>query len=251
MNAVRTCWGLLGKLKPLLTRANRNSYSQCGEDLIVEHALKWLGIPQPTYLDIGAFEPKYINNTYHFYRHGCRGVCVEPDPDSFRLLKLVRRRDVCLNVGIGISGESVTAPFYVMTSHFLNTFSEDDAKRYAAQGRERIECVVQIPTVPINRIVEQHFNPAPQFVSLDVEGLELQILKTLDFGRFRPQVFCVETITYSEDNTETKVEEIIQFMNGQGYFVYADTYLNTIFIDQLAWRKRGLAEAKRGGRSSP
>lgn len=246
MKVVRACRRFFSPLKTLLSRANRNSYSQCGEDLIVAHALKWLGIQRPTYLDIGAFDPKYISNTYHFYQRGCRGVCVEPDPDAYRLLKLFRYRDVCLNVGIGTSAEPVTAPFYVMTSRFLNTFSEPDAQRCASYGQERIEAVVPVTLLPINRVVQDHFHSAPDFVSLDVEGLDLPILRTLDFHRFRPKVFCVETITYAEDYSERKMGEIIRFMQHQDYFVYGDTYINSIFVDQKAWKARG--QGKTGAR---
>ncbi|MEI7466364.1 MAG: hypothetical protein WCJ87_13545, partial [Burkholderiales bacterium] len=54
----------------------------------------------------------------------------------------------------------------------------------------------------------------------------------------RPPLFCVETLTYIEDGSERLLTEIIDFMRSQDYFDYADTYVNTIFIDRAAWARR-------------
>ena len=78
----------------------------------------------------------------------------------------------------------------------------------------------------------------PDFVSLDVEGLDTEILKSLDFSRFRPEVFCVETLDYSEDKTARKNQDIFRIMENNGYVVYADTNLNTIFVEKEVWSKR-------------
>jgi glycosyltransferase involved in cell wall biosynthesis len=55
------------------------SYSQCGEDIIIDFLLTWLKIKNPTYLDIGANDPVKLSNTYYFYKKGSRGVLIEPD----------------------------------------------------------------------------------------------------------------------------------------------------------------------------
>ncbi|MFM6249337.1 MAG: hypothetical protein ACKPEQ_09345, partial [Dolichospermum sp.] len=66
------------------------SYSQCGEDLIINFIFNNLGIINPSYLDIGAHHPTYLSNTYSFYRKGCQGVCVEPDPVDPLVMCIVR-----------------------------------------------------------------------------------------------------------------------------------------------------------------
>lgn len=212
------------------------SYSQCGEDLIVSFIFSGLNVPKWTYLDIGAHHPTEINNTYLFYLKGHRGVCIEPDPTLFAEIKNVRGEDICLNVGVG-TGEGV-ADFYVMTSKSLNTFSKVDAERYASNGQQRIEKVIPVPLVSINAVVENYFNPYPNLVSLDIEGLDFQVLQTFDFERYRPEVFCIETLTYTTDKTERKKPEIIDWMNSKGYFSYADTYINTIFVRRDSWAAR-------------
>ena len=81
----------------------------------------------------------------------------------------------------------------------------------------------------INEVIKQNFSGSPDFLSIDVEGLDLLILKSLDFEKYRPGVICVETISFSIANTEQKMDELIRYVQNKGYFVYADTHVNTIF----------------------
>lgn len=221
----------------LLPKGTKVSYSQCGEDLILEHLFEALKIPRPSYLDIGAHDPVFLSNTFLFYTRGSRGVCVEPNPVLFERIRRKRRMDVCLNVGIGTSTEG-KVPFYVMTTPTLSTFSREEADRYQGYGAEKIEKILDIPLVSVNEVVKDYFHPCPDFVSLDVEGLDLAILGAFDFARYRPAVFCVETLTYTEDRTERKIDAILEIMNAKGYMAYADTYINTIFVERESWRNR-------------
>jgi FkbM family methyltransferase len=224
-------WAPDPKLKPQI------SYSQCGEDLIVSFIFMWLKIKEVTYLDIGAHHPTWLSNTYLFYRNGFRGVLVEADPYLHAQLQRKRPRDLCLSVGIGI-GDDREADFYVMTTRTLNTFSREEAHKNQSYGNEKIEQTIRVPLVSVNEIIQNNFMAPPNFVSLDVEGLDLKILQDFDFERCRPEVFCIETLTYTEDNSERKIEEIIDFMRSKNYFVYADTFINTIFVDKEKWLKR-------------
>jgi len=213
------------------------SYAQCGEDLIADFVFEALRISKPSYLDLGAHHPTYMSNTFLLYSRGSHGVCVEPDPELFVELRRKRPRDICLNVGVGLA-HAQTADYYVMTTKALNTFSKSVAERYQSYGSQKIEKVVPVPLLPINQIIEQYCKIPPQFISMDIEGFELQILNTLDFKRFRPLVLCVETLTYTEDRTESKLTDVIDFVCEQGYLLYADTFINSIFVDRHAWKNR-------------
>ena len=211
----------------------KKSYSQSGEDLIVRYVFDILKIPSPTYLDIGAHHPTYLSNTYIFYETGSKGVNVEPDPQLYSHINKIRQRDTNLNIGIADKKEVLD--FYVMTSSTLNTFSLDEAKK-AESKKIKIDKVIQVLVMPVNDILNEHFADAdPDFLSLDVEGLDLKILQSFDFVRWRPKVICVETITYSEKRDGKKIKEIDSLLIEKGYFVYADTYINTIFVDKAIW----------------
>ncbi len=213
------------------------SFSQCGEDLIMKFLADWMNIQNPTYLDIGTFHPTYFNNTYVFYMNGSRGVCVEPDPYSYNLIAKKRRRDMCLNVGVS-NRSSKAADFYIMTSKALSTFSEDEAERYASYGNQKIDKIVKVKLLTVNYIIGKYFKKSPNIISIDTEGEDENILKSFDFIKYQPDIFCIETLTYTENKTARKMPSIINYMEKKNYFVYADTYLNTIFVNKDSWSKR-------------
>lgn len=213
------------------------SYSQFGEDLIISYMFHNLGIKKPTYIDIGANEPRHISNTYFFYERGSRGVLVEPNPGLCKRLRSARPGDTILNSGVSMDGTS-EADLYLFSGYAsgLSTFSESHAKHWEEVGMKGlgkipIDKVIRIPMISINDILEKHFSKAaPNFISLDVEGLDLDILKSMDFNRYKPDCFCVETLAYDDKQQEYKLHEINEYMTSKGYRVYADTWVNTIFL---------------------
>lgn len=211
------------------------SYAQLGEDKVLAWLLLSLGITRPSYLDIGAFHPSYLSNTYLFYRRGASGVCVEPDPVLCSYYRRQRPRDICLNVGVGPE-DGTQAPFFVMTSPALNTFSRDEAEAWQAEGRTTIRKVISVPILSINRIIAENFAGCPNLVSLDVEGMDLACLEAVDFARYRPEVVCVETVNSADErHKKRKVAGIAELMCEKGYFAAADTFINTIFVDKRRW----------------
>lgn len=222
--------GKCGKGLDVIFMKAKASYSQMGEDIIVEYLFDSLKISHPTYLEIGTNQPKLCNNTYRFYKKGCKGVCIEPDVEMVKIIKRQRPNDTVLNIGIGTRADA-NADFYLFPG-LLNgwsTFSKEEADiRKKESGMEYRTLTISLES--INAIMKDYFNPHPNFISLDVEGLDLEILRSIDFQKFKPEVFCVETITFGYlNNTEKKIAAISEFMHEKGYFSYADTHINTIF----------------------
>jgi FkbM family methyltransferase len=210
------------------------AYAQSGEDLILAHLFYKAGIQKPNYLDIGANHPSYISNTYYFYLRGSHGVCIEPNPSLCKQIKKIRPRDVVLNAGVGIDSLK-EADFYLFPPEAdgLSTFSKSEAEYWGKVGMKNVgkikyKEVIKIPLMNINEIIEKNFDERPDFLSMDVEGLDLAILKSLDYSKFSPKVICVETLLYDENQLESKNMEIIKFLEAKGYSVYADTHVNTI-----------------------
>jgi FkbM family methyltransferase len=221
-----------GYLSYVFSKKYKCTYSQNGEDIIIDSAARMLHIQTPSYLDIGTNHPIYNNNTYRFYKKGSYGVLVEPDPQLFKVIQRTRQRDICLNVGTGPSDEK-SASYYIMTSHQLSTFKKDQAEDMAATnnyGKQRIEEIIQVPLVAINSIMETYFPDGVDILSIDTEGYDLEILRSLDFNKYKPQIMCVETLRFDENGKEQKQRAIIDYLLGRGYKVYADTYINTIFV---------------------
>lgn len=213
-------------------------YSQFGEDLIIHHYFSQKGVLTPSYLDIGGNEPRYISNTYWFYERGSKGVLVEPNPFLVKKNKRVRPNDTVIAAGVGIDSKK-EADYYMFDNkaNGLNTFSEKEAKHWAevgmqGSGKFPIKQVIKVPLITVGEIIEKYFaNRAPDFLSLDVEGLDLDILKSIPWNRFRPELICVESLSYDDSQKGYKNREIIEFLLGCGYELYADTRVNSIFVD--------------------
>jgi FkbM family methyltransferase len=198
------------------------SYAQQGEDLVVAGLFR----------DIGAFHPTVCSNTYLFYRNGSRGVLVEPNVDMAARCRRVRPRDATLNVGIGVTDDP-SADFYLMANEQRHTFDKEVAERLQREGLP-IVAVVKMPLVNINAVIEEHFGgAAPDFLSIDIEGLDYAVLKTLDFARFRPKVICAETMSAA---TRRHNPDTIALLAAHGYEVRGMTHPNTIFADANAVR---------------
>ena len=218
----------------------RPGFSQVGEDIIVNYLFQLLKIKQPSYLDIGTNFPVQGNNTYFFYNTGCRGVCIEPDPELYAMIKATRPGDAVLNIGIGLNQEN-SANLYIFPHPYTgwNTFSEDEARNRELQTGIKIKEEKRLPLKTINEIIKDYFDPYPNFISIDVEGLDLDILKTLDLDKYKPEVICAETITFNVDiGEEKKISGIINYLETKGYFVFADTHVNTIFCRTDVYKKK-------------
>lgn len=205
------------------------SFSQAGEDLIVRFFFQYRQIGEITYLDVGANEPVSLNNTYYFYRRGYRGVLVEPNRTLCQRIREKRPGDTVLEAGIGVTAEK-EADYFIMSHHSWNTFSREEAEHQVkeSQGKIRIMEVIKMPLLNINDVMERYFQKAPTFLSVDTEGLDLAILKSIDFSRFRPKVICAETLVSSTTRTRSEIPE---FMATRDYVVRGGSFVNTVFVD--------------------
>ncbi len=215
------------------------SWSQSGEDSIVTFVLSVLGKKSGfRYLDLGAHHPFYLSNTAVFYFKKGSGVLVEPDPELAINLKKKRPRDLILNMGVRVDGvNDDILDFYIMDARTLNTFSKSEASRYQDFGHKIVE-IKKVPVIDTCTILNQYFADGIDLLSIDVEGLDFQIIQSIDFLLYRPTVVIVESAEYGVTGMQNKDERIQAYMENNGYFVYADTFINTIFVEKKLWLSR-------------
>lgn len=208
------------------------SYSAAGEDRLV---LSWLQVvfqlhdaAKIRYCDIGAAHPTRLNNTYALYRIGATGVLVEPDPEQAKVLQTERPRDTVLNVGAAFDDRR-SAKLKRFTARVFNTFSNDQAslvlessKKWKPDQLQQLIDEVEVRLVPVNEILEKNFhNGELHFISIDAEGVDFFILKSIDFSRFRPKMICIER--------SHPIEELDGVLNPHGYQLLAQTPDNAIY----------------------
>jgi FkbM family methyltransferase len=216
-------------------RGAKLSYSQFGEDIIAHFALESLGIRHPRYIDIGANQPFTGSNTALFHESGSRGINIEPDPLLFAAFRKFRKRDINLNVGVlDHSGES---DFYVLSFRDMSTFSKSEAEARTRKFNAQIVRIVKVKVLALNEILAEYAAPSPpHFMSIDAEDADELILRAFDFDSWSPEVICCETLSFSSTTNWEKNESLIRFLESKGYFVLADTWLNTVFVLERAWK---------------
>ncbi|MEK4292881.1 FkbM family methyltransferase [Paenibacillus sp. FSL R5-0914] len=212
-----------------------NSYSQAGEDNILDYVIRVLGIPysQVTYIDLGANHPKNLSNTYFFYSQGSKGVIVEANPNLIPELKFFRNRDVVLNNCVDtITGNEVE--FYIMNVDGLSTTNyESTIDMCEINPALKVIDKKVISSISFNDIAENYLGKAPTILSIDLEGKDIEILHSIDYVKYRPLMIVIEMIDYDIKLAyDTKNMEIKSFIETRGYEEYAYTGINSIFIDK-------------------
>lgn len=222
------------KNQTLKEKYQKISFSQSGEDLIVKFLFDAIQIAQPSYLDIGAHHPYYLNNTALFYLSGSTGINIEPDPSLFKPFISERKRDINLN--IGISDKESEQDFYLFNVPTLNTFSKEEAAKFEKEGNYFVKETKKIKVQTIENILAQYSNNKfPNFLTIDAEGVDELILKSIDFKTNFPIVICVETLSFSSSGNGKKNYDLIHFLESNQYLLYADTNNNSIFIKKEFW----------------
>jgi len=205
------------------------SYAQHGDDLIVVAIFNSLGLKQPSYLDVGAHHPFNISNTALLYARGSRGVNIEANPNLVEAFKVHRPEDVTLNVGVSPeSGPDLT--FYMIDKWSgRNTFNQETAEEFVRAYPEfQITEQIQVPVVTVSDVVDQYFAGVfPDFLSIDVEGLDEPVLRSINYDKSSPKVICVETVGPDGARTDGALKE---FLGGKGYFPLIRCGGNTIFV---------------------
>jgi len=208
----------------------RGSFSQKGEDLIIERIIgdKKKGF----YIDIGAHNPNIFNNTKRFYQKGWQGINLEPNPRLIQEFLKQRHRDINLNIGIGKTVGVAT--FFEFIVDGLSTFSKTEADKNVQLGY-KIKQILKIPVWTLAEVIQKYVKSDIDFISIDTEGLDLEVLQSNDWKKFRPTIICVETGDFPsmiEGKTKNnKKDKINLFMIRNNYKIYYANDLNTIFVD--------------------
>ncbi len=201
-------------------------YSQCGEDIILDYFFHHKN--DGFYVDIGANDPRVFSNTYFFYKKGWKGLVVEPNLDVLNKYKILRPRDTRVN--LAISADSLSITFYKFKEDALNTTSQEVSNSYEKMGH-KVLSTDTVKSKTMAEVFKMNNVSKIDFLSIDTEGQNFEVLKTNDWNTYRPSYVVVETAEYDKpDNTELEAK-YNSYMSDVGYIKVANTPLNTIYKD--------------------
>jgi FkbM family methyltransferase len=204
------------------------TYAQHGDDLVALALFTAMGISRPSYIDIGAHHPFNISNTALLYSRGSRGVNVEANPNLSKAFRDARPDDVNLNVGV--AGQRGELTFYMIDAWSgRNTFDKSIAEAFVRDHPQfKISATAQIPVITVQDIIEKHCGGIfPDFLTLDVEGLDEEILRSISYEVSAPKVICVETVNAGGAGSGRTIKD---FLVSKGYFCVMRCGANSIFV---------------------
>lgn len=206
-----------------------SSWSQEGEDLILKRIFE--NQTEGFYIDVGAHHPKRYSNTYSFYRRGWRGINIDAMPGSMNLFKYVRKRDINLEHGVGPEEGSIE--YYIFNDAALNGFSKElSLSRDSEKNEYSIVDTIKTPISRLDKILDAHLDKGQSidFLSVDVEGFDLEVLKSNNWKLYRPKIVIVEVLGSSIE--EILHTEIYNFLLSKNYEAIAKTINSVFFSDK-------------------
>ncbi|WP_158796232.1 FkbM family methyltransferase [Pedobacter sp. L105] len=217
---------LLKKKFPIDNFFFHKSYSQEGEDMVYRSFYENRKHYKGFYIDVGAFHPYRFSNTLYFYQSGWRGINIEPTPGAIKIFKLLRKRDINLNIGINTAmGE---LPFYCFNEPALNSFNKQISENIAAAKRYRIKKIIPVQTMPLSKILDNYLPAGTtiDFLNIDAEGLDLEVLKSNDWNKYIPLFIMIEVRITLED---LAISDVYNYLLARNYQLVAKTSRTSFF----------------------
>ena len=209
------------------TQFGKVSFSQEGEDLIL---LRYFNSKRDGFfVDVGAHHPYRFSNTYYLYKNlGWTGINIDAMPDSMVLFNSYRPKDI--NIESGISNFQNELEFFIFDEPALNTFDSKEKENYVNSGVYKLIKTKSIKTYPLNMILQNYLpkNQNIDFISIDVEGLDLEVLMSNDWKLYKPKLILVEVLGLKY--SDIFHHPVTIFLKNHGYNFYAKT-VNTVFYE--------------------
>lgn len=206
------------------------AYAQNAEDVMLWRLFK--DQTSGVYVDVGAQHPEVDSVTKRFYDHGWSGLNIEPVSDYHEALKAERPRDINLDVLVGAIDGELT--FYHVEGTGLSTTRADLAASHAQDGRKVI--TETLPIFRLQTLFERHGITTVDFLKVDTEGSEADVLMGLDFGKIRPKVLVIES-TLPNSREESHHEWEPRLLAHGYHLAYRDGlnrfYLDTPYLDWM------------------
>ena len=187
------------------------------------------------YIDVGAHHPKRFSNTYYFYKRGWRGINVEPDSDAIASFNKSRPRDI--NIATGIADSPGKMTYHVFDEPALNSFDARLSAEREANTRYHIVERRTLEVMRLDELLRQHLPPGQDidFLTVDVEGLDLPVIQSNDWNRYRPKCLLLECLDSNLEKIADSPSH--KFLLGVGYVLFAKTF-NTTFYLEGGWSRR-------------
>ena len=204
-----------------------NNGTQFGED---KHIINYFSENyKGKYVDVGCYHPTKHNNTYLMYKKGWRGINIDLNSLSIDLFNYHRPNDINLNTGI--SNKEIKKNVYFLDElNTQNTLDKNQLiflqKHHNIKKKEITNKVIK--TKKLMPILNKYKFYNIDFMNLDIEGHELEVLKSINFKKISIKFMCIEMINYNKKAIENG-KKIRLLLNKNKYILIKKIGFNFIF----------------------
>lgn len=202
-------------------RGVRTSYSQDGEDLLVDSLLRK---KNGTYVDVGAYHPILYSNTYAFYRKGWSGLVVDPNPSLKPLYSFFRPRDRFAEAAVGKAEAQVA--YHRFKDGAYNTLSPGEAERWKKENRSPYLGATEVAVRPLRDILHEAGIATVDFLNIDIEGMDIEALESYDWSA-PPSAIAIEDNSF--DASTPDKSPVFRYLREKGYALSAFAPRTLIF----------------------
>ena len=185
----------------------RKTYSMNGEDLEIKKYFS--NKSSGFYVDVGAYHPIHRNNTMLLYQAGWEGINIDLSDFSINLFNYMRPKDTNLNLAISKTSGYVEM-FYQKKLSQLLTIKKENAKNVFQGEIKNKKILSKTLTEVLNK--SKYSKKKIDFLDIDAEGADLDVLNSLDFTKYSPELICVEYIGENKEDSN-----IFKFLFSQNY----------------------------------
>ncbi len=198
------------------------SYSQNGEDVLIDRVFrKKTGF----FIDVGAFHPLADSVTKYFSISGWRGINIEPDDACFAELQRDRPNEINLRCAVGRTRGEVT--FHQLANKGMSTISPDQLALLSAGDRAGAQCA-QVPLRTLADICGEFVTKEIDFLKIDAEGAEADVIEGADWSRFRPRLLVIEAT--KPMTSEPNCENWEPYLLSHGYLLQFCDGINRYYL---------------------
>lgn len=193
-------------------KTKKISFSQTGLDLLLTSIFK--NIEKGFYIDVGCNHPIYNNNTFRFYKKGWNGLNLDLDKSSIELFNIFRPNDLNIHSALS-SSDNLSTVYEFHKKSPLNTLNEKIANYQKATVKNKYE----IKTQTLDQVIEKNQLNIKKinFLTIDVEGHELEVLKGFNINKYEPDIIVVEFLDLSLEKLEIQNLNIDNVINSDIY----------------------------------
>ncbi len=195
----------------------RKSYAHTEEDLFI---LKKFKNKKGFYVDVGCHHPTRLNNCHLLYKNGWSGINIDISKLSINLFNLVRKRDININKAVSLKQKKVRFYYDKLISFYISLNKRKELDRFREISSDTLSNIISKTKYKDKKI---------DFLSIDTEGKDFEVLRSLNFRKYDPKYICIEIYHNKNERFNVKKNLIYKYLIKKNYKLLLNKRENYIF----------------------